>query len=161
MADEVGRARVAAPGGVPAMLLEQDAFLNRLTSILQKSRGTGTIYVTFKRCACLPAKAHSAIIFPQACVMCPPAGLTSRAGIPGVKTADKATPEQLANVGCLVRATGAHQKISCMITAKEQKRFMQSYGNILKISLDSLKKIEKKKKAVVGKSTKNLVPKGK
>ena len=86
------------------------------------------------------------------------APLPSRAGIPGVKTAEKATPEQLANVGCLVRAVGGHQKISCMITAKEQKRFMQSYGNILKVSLDSLKKKEKKK-ADLGKSTKSLVHK--
>ena len=68
-----------------------------------------------------------------------------RAGIPGAKTAAKATPEALANAGCLVRAQGAHQKISCMITAKEHRRFMQSYGNILKVSLDSLKKREKKK----------------
>lgn len=73
------------------------------------------------------------------------ADVPSFAGIPGAQTAEKATPEQLANVGCLVRATGAHQKISCMITAKEHRRFMQSYGNILKVSLDSLKKREKKK----------------
>ena len=46
---------------------------------------------------------------------------------------------------CLVRATGAHLKVSTMITAKEHRRFMQSYGNILKVSLDSLKKREKKK----------------
>ena len=69
----------------------------------------------------------------------------ARAGIPGAKSAATATPENLANVGCLVRATGANQKISCMITAKEHRRFMQSYGNILKVSLDSLKKREKKK----------------
>lgn len=96
-------------------LLDQDSFLTQLTKMLQKSRASGTIYVTFKRC------------------------------IPGAKTADKATPEGLANVGCLVRACGAHQKISCMITAKEHRRFMQSYGNILKVSLDSLKKREKKR----------------
>ena len=32
-----------------------------------------------------------------------------------------------------------------MIPAKDHAKFMQSYGNILKISLDSLKKREKKK----------------
>ena len=32
-----------------------------------------------------------------------------------------------------------------MIPAKDHLKFMQSYGNILKISLDSLKKREKKK----------------
>ena len=67
------------------------------------------------------------------------------AGIPNAKTAKTATPEALANTGCLVRAVGAKQKISCLITAKEQRRFMQSYGNILKVSLDSLKKREKKR----------------
>ena len=67
------------------------------------------------------------------------------AGVPGTKAGAPATPENAANVGCLVRAVGAHQKISCMITAKEHRRFMQSYGNILKVSLDSLKKREKKK----------------
>ena len=34
------------------VLLDQDAFLNQLTKILEKTRSTGTIYVTFKRCAC-------------------------------------------------------------------------------------------------------------
>ena len=37
-----------------------------------------------------------------------------------------------------------------MVSAKDYQKFMQSYGNILKISLDSLKKKEKKK-AVKGK----------
>ena len=102
------------------VLLDQDAFLTQLTKILEKSRSAGTIYVTFKR------------------------------NVPGVKTAATATPEQLANTGCLVRAVGAKQKISCMITAKEHRGFMQSYGNILKVSLDSLKKREKKKNEKAG-----------
>ena len=46
---------------------------------------------------------------------------------------------------CLVRAVGGKQKISTMIAAKDHRRFMQSYGNIMKISLDSLKKKEKKR----------------
>ena len=51
---------------------------------------------------------------------------------------------------CLVRAVGAKQKISAMISAKDYRRFMQSYGNILKVSLDSLKKKEKKKDIAKG-----------
>ena len=97
------------------VLLDQDSFLTQLTRMLANSRTSGTVYVTFKRC------------------------------IPGAKTTEKATPEALAKVGCLVRAAGAHQKISCMITPEKRGRFMQSYGNILKVSLDSLKKREKKK----------------
>ena len=97
------------------VLLDQHAFLTQLTKILEKSRSAGTIYVTFKR------------------------------NVPGVKTAATATPEQLANTGCLVRAVGAKQKISAMLAPKDYRRFQKAYGNILKISLDALKKREKKK----------------
>ena len=45
----------------------------------------------------------------------------------------------------LIRAIGNKKKISAMIHAKDHAKFMQSYGNILKISLDSLKKRVKKK----------------
>ena len=50
-----------------------------------------------------------------------------------------------ADCKCLIRAIGNKKKISAMIPAKDHAKFMQSYGNILKISLDSLKKREKKK----------------
>ena len=46
---------------------------------------------------------------------------------------------------CLVRAVGGSKKISAMVAAKDHRRFMQSYGNIMKVSLDSLKKKEKKR----------------
>ena len=55
---------------------------------------------------------------------------------------------------CLIRATNGKQKISAMVSTKEYKRFMQSYGNILKVSLDSLKKKEKKKAATSEKASK-------
>ena len=55
-----------------------------------------------------------------------------------------------ADIRCLVRAVGAKQKISAMISSKDYRRFMQSYGNILKVSLDSLKKKEKKKDIAKG-----------
>ena len=48
---------------------------------------------------------------------------------------------------CLVRAVGTKKKISAMVAAKDHRRFMQSYGNIMKVSLDSLKKKEKKRPA--------------
>ena len=48
---------------------------------------------------------------------------------------------------CLVRAVGTNKKISAMVAAKDHRRFMQSYGNIMKVSLDSLKKKEKKRPA--------------
>ena len=46
---------------------------------------------------------------------------------------------------CLVRAVGPKQKFSTMIAAKDHRRFMKSYGNILKVSLDALKKKERKR----------------
>uniref|UniRef100_A0A7S3BJB0 Signal recognition particle 14 kDa protein n=1 Tax=Haptolina ericina TaxID=156174 RepID=A0A7S3BJB0_9EUKA len=93
--------------------LDPDAFLTQLTRILERSRGQGTLYVTFKRYA----------------------------GKEG-KRVNEVDP---AECRCLVRAVGAKQKISAMISAKDHRRFMQSYGNIMKVSLDSLKKKEKKK----------------
>ena len=64
------------------------------------------------------------------------------AGVEGTKSHAGVNPS---DYRCLVRAVGAKQKISAMISAKDYRRFMQSYGNILKVSLDSLKKKEKKK----------------
>ena len=65
------------------------------------------------------------------------------AATPGAKvgSAEAAAGEP----NCLVRAVGAKLKVSTLVTAKNYTRFMQSYGNILKVSLDSLKKREKKK----------------
>ena len=37
-------------------LLDQDAFLTRFSKALEESRSSGTVYVTFKRCACLPRR---------------------------------------------------------------------------------------------------------
>ena len=39
------------------VLLDSDAFLTHLTRILEKSRGTGTVQITMKRCA--PAHLHT------------------------------------------------------------------------------------------------------
>ena len=57
----------------------------------------------------------------------------------------KADDVPAADCRCLIRATGAKQKISAVIAGKDHRRFMQSYGNIMKVSLDSLKKREKKR----------------
>ena len=62
------------------------------------------------------------------------------------KEAKKGGEVDPAECKCLIRAIGNKKKISAMISAKDHVKFMQSYGNILKISLDSLKKREKKNK---------------
>ena len=73
-----------------------------------------------------------------------------------VPPADKAQEAGSADSRCLIRATGGKQRISAMVSVKEYRRFMQSYGNILKVSLDSLKKREKKKAEKAASSTKLL-----
>ncbi|KOO22987.1 signal recognition particle 14kda (homologous alu RNA binding protein) [Chrysochromulina tobinii] len=60
----------------------------------------------------------------------------------------KGPPDADREPRCLVRTVGAKRKISAMVAAKDYRRFMQSYGNILKVSLDSLKKKEKVKKTI-------------
>ena len=80
------------------------------------------------------------------------------AGVEGTKSHAGVNPS---DYRCLVRAVGAKQKISAMISAKDYRRFMQSYGNILKVSLDSLKKKEKKRPDISkGKSTRHVLRKG-
>ena len=51
-----------ASGSGAMTLLDQDSFLNQLTKILEKSRGTGTIYVTFKKCERSPAPSCSTAV---------------------------------------------------------------------------------------------------
>ena len=58
----------------------------------------------------------------------------------------KGLPVDPADCRCLVRVVGAKQKVSTLIAAKDHRRFAQSYGNIMKVSLDALKKKEKKQK---------------
>uniref|UniRef100_A0A7S0Q5G9 Signal recognition particle 14 kDa protein n=1 Tax=Coccolithus braarudii TaxID=221442 RepID=A0A7S0Q5G9_9EUKA len=65
----------------------------------------------------------------------------------------KGKPIEAADCRCLVRAVGGKQKNSTMVAAKDHRRFMKSYGNILKVSLDSLKRKERRraeKKKVAG-----------
>ena len=57
----------------------------------------------------------------------------------------KGLPVEPADCRCLVRATNGKQKISTMLAAKDHRRFAQSYGNIMKVSLDALKKKERKR----------------
>ena len=137
-------------------LLDNDAFLTNLTRILEKSRGKGSVQITMKRCA--PPALRTAQLRPQLShdAPCPAAVQISAstfahadAGKEG-KTNNEVDP---ADCKCLIRAIGNKKKISAMVSAKDYLKFMQSYGNILKISLDSLKKKEKKK-AMKGKTEK-------
>lgn len=82
--------------------------------------------------ACARSRAYSAGHSLCAC---------ATAGTPGCKPGSSTDVEPC----CLVRAVGPGLKFSAMVSSRSYQRFMQSYGNILKVSLDSLKKREKKK----------------
>lgn len=144
------------------VLLDADAFLTHLTRILEKSRGSGTVQITMKRCALLPccrcpriataARSPFGRCFcPSGCIgilrHSPACGRGADAGKEVKLAAKKEGGDQLYpdDCKCLIRAIGNKKKISALISAKDYSKFMQSYGNILKISLDSLKKREKKK----------------
>ena len=110
--------------------LDPDAFLTQLTRILERSRGQGTLYVTFKRCA-QNLSHHNPSLRSSLGARSPPAGacamqltsyctrtLPADAGKEG-KRVNEVDP---AECRCLVRAVGAKQKISAMISAKDHRR---------------------------------------
>ena len=119
------------------VLLDPDAFLTQLTRVLEKNRSGGTIYVTMKRCA----RARSNRRPRPAARSFHAARAAADAGVEG----KKGLPVDPADCRCLVRAVGAKQKFSTLIAAKDHRRFAQSYGNIMKVSLDALKKKERKR----------------
>ena len=132
------------------VLLDSDAFLTHFSRILEKSRGTGTVQITMKRCTSAALLKCSAFFaYPFSCrTRGPPhfrAELCACGRADAGKEAKAGGDVDPADCRCLIRAIGNKKKISAMIPAKDHAKFMQSYGNILKISLDSLKKREKKK----------------
>lgn len=80
--------------------------------------------------------------------------------VPGVKASAASASEGTPEHRCLVRAVSGKTKFSAELTDRNYQKFMQSYGNILKVSLDSLKKREKKKSDISrGQSTRLIVKK--
>ncbi|CAH8433314.1 unnamed protein product [Dicrocoelium dendriticum] len=61
---------------------------------------------------------------------------------------------------CLFRVTLGSQKISTVVHSKDMNRFNQAYSNLLKASIDGLKKRDKKVKAPPAKSTRSKTEKG-
>ena len=142
------------------VLLDPDAFLTQLTRILERSRDTGTIYVTFKRCAfairararalpllgsTLPNRldllwhASSRSLVPTMCaarvhVVAGPAGAAKAA------SAASSDDRPFTTASC---APSGRNKDPALITAKNYQ-LMQSYGNILKVSMDREKREKKR-----------------
>ncbi|EOD20134.1 hypothetical protein EMIHUDRAFT_59293, partial [Emiliania huxleyi CCMP1516] len=90
------------------VLHDADGFLTQLTRMLERSREKGAVYVTMKRCAFAPAA--------------PAAGVA------------RLSPVDPADCRCLVRAVLGSTKAtaSTMVAAKDHRRFMKSYANIMK-----------------------------
>jgi len=121
------------------VLLGNDAFLTELARLFQKSksRGSGTVSVSMKR--------HDGRVGPE----------------PKKKPNDKPVPKKVAKLkaaalekkknrppgtsGCIVRAVLTNKKISTIVVADDVTKFQLMYCNILRSSMDSLKKMKKTK----------------
>ncbi|XP_005099827.1 signal recognition particle 14 kDa protein [Aplysia californica] len=97
------------------MLLENDAFLTELTKLFTKGKTSGSVTMTMKR--------YDGRTKPK-----PQGGLL---------------PEP-SEYKCLVRATLGNRKISTVVNHKDVTKFQMAYGNLLKGSMDGLKKKDKK-----------------
>ncbi|XP_061721914.1 signal recognition particle 14 kDa protein [Cydia pomonella] len=103
------------------VLLSNDEFLVELTKLFQKARASGSITMTMKR--------YDGRTKPE-----------PRDGSPVVKN-----PEYK----CLIRAQSSSKKISTVIEQREVEKFSTAYTNLLRTSVNGLKRLKKPKKKVV------------
>ncbi|XP_002739221.1 signal recognition particle 14 kDa protein-like [Saccoglossus kowalevskii] len=108
------------------VLLENDAFLNELTKLFQKSRTTGSVYLTMKK--------YHGQVKPK----------------PKASKSDGSHDHQ--EHKCLVRATNGKKKITTVISSKDVNKFQMAYATVLKANVDSLKKRDKSSKGKGNKS---------
>ncbi|KAJ6794032.1 signal recognition particle 14 kDa protein isoform X2 [Iris pallida] len=106
------------------VLLHPDRFLNELTSMYERTREKGSVWVTLKR-----------------------SSMKSKA-----QRNKMASNNEVLEYKCLVRATDGKKNISTELSAKDHQKFQASYATILKAHMSALKKRERKekKKAVEG-----------
>eukprot|EP00899_Mesostigma_viride_P018992 jgi/Mesvir1/27094/Mv20779-RA.1 len=121
--------------------LEPDPFLNELTKLFEKTKTTGTVFLTMKRSSCKhPTRKNM--------------GETGKSGGGKGGKSDHHHHVSHDDQKCLVRATdGKKRKISTTITAKEVVRFQMAYATLLKAHMDALKKRDKKQAKKKGKGT--------
>ncbi|CAA7404540.1 unnamed protein product [Spirodela intermedia] len=100
------------------VLLQPDPFLNELTSMYERNKEKGSVWVTLKR-----------------------SPLASKVKMNKMKAAGEAIEYR-----CLVRATDGKRNISTSLSAKDHQRFQASYATLLKAHMDALKKRERKDK---------------
>ncbi|XP_046971191.1 signal recognition particle 14 kDa protein [Vanessa atalanta] len=100
------------------VLLGNDEFLMELSKLFQKARASGSVTMTMKR--------YDGRTKPE-----------PRDGTPVVKN-----PE----FKCLVRAQSRSKKISTVIEQRDVEKFTTAYSNLLKTSVNGLKRLKKPKK---------------
>nr|CAB3266569.1 signal recognition particle 14 kDa protein-like [Phallusia mammillata] len=105
------------------VLLENDAFLTELTTLYQKCRTSGTVYVTMKKYD----------------------GRTKPKPRPNTKSKQRSQPQAPIEGLCLIRATNGKKKLSTVVNAKDINRFQMAYTSVLRANLDGLKKTWKEK----------------
>ncbi|CAG9565356.1 unnamed protein product [Danaus chrysippus] len=103
------------------VLLGNDEFLIELSKLFQKARASGSISMTMKR--------YDGRTKP-----------ISRDGTPPVKD-----PQYK----CLVRAQSGSKKISTVIEQRDVEKFTMAYSNLLKTSVNGLKRLKKPKKKAI------------
>mmetsp|Transcript_5941 Transcript_5941/g.13515 ORF Transcript_5941/g.13515 Transcript_5941/m.13515 type:complete len:113 (-) Transcript_5941:67-405(-) len=103
------------------VLRSQDLFLNDLMRLFERTRASGSVFITMKRCEPKPSK---------------------KVDKKGAKAA-----EVEAEPACLIRAKYGKTRLSTMVPAKDHVRFQIQFGKVLSGHMDSLKKKEKKDKA--------------
>ncbi|XP_073977049.1 signal recognition particle 14 isoform X1 [Rhodnius prolixus] len=102
------------------VLLDNDAFLSRLTIMFHKARNTGSVCITMKRYD----------------------GRNKHLPKDGSK---KPEPQEYM---CLLRATVSNSKISTVVHPKDVNKFQQAYCSLLRGNMDGLKKVKKAKTKV-------------
>lgn len=120
------------------VLLDSDGFLTQLTRMLEKSREKGVVYVTMKRCEFICHASRTARV-QLGGQHCSGAAAISSERLPCTTLADagleakREAPVDPADCRCLMRAVHGNAKVSTQIAAKDHRRFMKSYANIMKV----------------------------
>ncbi|KAJ0173712.1 hypothetical protein K1T71_010861 [Dendrolimus kikuchii] len=103
------------------VLLGNDEFLTELTKLFQKARSAGSVTMTMKR--------YDGRTKPE-----------PRDGRPAVKNP---------KYKCLIRAQSKSKKISTVVEQMDVEKFSTAYCNLLKMSVNGLKRLKKPKKKAV------------
>ncbi|KAG5443265.1 RNA-binding signal recognition particle subunit srp14 [Clonorchis sinensis] len=117
------------------MLLDNDTFLTNLNKFFTQSKNGGSVFITMKRYD----------------------GRTKP--IPR-KEKQSTEPHTTQENSCLLRVTLGNRKISTVVHQKDMNRFNQAYSNLLKASIDGLKKRDKRIKVAPAKSGRPKTDKG-